>query len=84
MSSRALAALAWLALVSAPALADTEEELSLEALEALDDGRPTVGAGPTQVAEHSYQRWLLALPGALLLLVAWNTRWRASVPTQEK
>ncbi len=52
-----------------------EEEVDLDALEA-SDPKPAVTRAPTRVPEHEYDRKMLVFPVLLILILAWNVKWK--------
>ena len=58
-----------------------EEEVDLDAL-TQEDGAPAAGAAAatTRVPEHEYDRRLLAFPMLLVLILAWNVKWKKNPP----
>lgn len=75
-----LGAALWLA---APAWADApkeEEEVDLEALVAEEKPAKSAPAVAQRVPEHEYDRRLLAFPALLILILAWNVKWKPDPP----
>jgi len=61
-----------------------EEEVDLDALEAAEGPRPAAAtAAAVVVPEHDYDRRLLAFPALLVLILAWNVKWKPAAPPRK-
>jgi hypothetical protein len=58
----------------------SEEEVDLDALVAEEAPKAAVAVAPTRVPEHDYDRRLLAFPMLLILILAWNVKWKPDLP----
>lgn len=72
-----LAAPSW----AGPEKAGQEEEIDLDALD--EPGSTPATKTITRVPEHDYDRRLAVLPLLLVLLLAWNVKWKQD-PVQKK
>lgn len=57
-----------------------EEEVDLDALVAEEKPATTAPAIAQRVPEHDYDRRLLAFPALLILILAWNVKWKPDPP----
>ena len=61
----------------------SEEEVDLDALVAEETPKAgTKAVVPTRVPEHEYDRRLLVFPVLLILILAWNVKWKPDPPTR--
>ena len=56
----------------------TEEEVDLDALEAADPKAAPKPMVVTRVPEHDYDRKMLVFPVLLILILAWNVKWKSA------
>jgi len=72
-------------LAAEPAAPAEEEIVDLDALDDGPKAQPGAATVPTtRVPEHDYDRRLLLFPILLVLILAWNVKWKPDPPPAKK